>query len=416
MSDNSKIEWTDASWNPLRARNLETNKVGWHCERVSAGCGQGYGQGQKGGCYAEQINKGFFQLGTGLKYDRDARDKVEIFTDNEVLLEPLHWRKPRQIFVCSMTDLFGVFYSDEQIDRVFGVMLLCPRHTFQVLTKRPERMQEYLSNPDLKYRLSAALGDMLDGDWIWNEGKRFRAAIERMITACLGEYPDDEEGEERPYPDDPLPAKNIWLGTSVEDQDTANKRIHWLLRTPAAVHFVSYEPALGPVDFNDIKCIGVGFMSALSGEYYGTDEIDGAIDGLDWIICGGESGPHARPMHPDWARSVRDQCQAAKVAFFFKQWGEWKPISEMEETESDALYISNVKADEDRQNQSDLDDVYGQTCKVDTSVIGYGGAIGLEKGFVVVDGHPGMSVFRVGKKTAGRELDGRTWDEFPEGD
>lgn len=138
--------------------------------------------------------------------------------------------------------------------------------------------------------------------------------------------------------------------------------------------------------------------------------------GVDWVIVGGESGPSARPMHPDWAGSLRDQCTAAGVAFHFKQWGEWKPFCEMSEEENRSLYRSNRKA-KDGEDQDALDEVLGRTCTVENSAIGYGGSVGLDKAFWIDrygnQGHSGMQVFKVGKKAAGRTLDGRTWDEFP---
>src|ERR1043166_3823667 len=131
MAANSKIEWTDASWTPIRARNLKTGKIGWHCEHVTSGCEF---------CYAENMNK---RLGTGLSFKPGHRKDIQIFLDETMLLAPLRWKKPRMIFVCSMTDAFADFVKDEWLDKMFAVMALCPQHTFQVLTKRPERMREW---------------------------------------------------------------------------------------------------------------------------------------------------------------------------------------------------------------------------------------------------------------------------------
>lgn len=135
MADNSAIEWTDATWNPVRARNLETGKVGWHCEHATTGCEF---------CYAEGFNK---RLGTGLAFKPGHRADIEIFLDEAMLTQPLRWKKPRRIFVGSMTDLFADFVPDEFIDRMFAVMALAPQHTFQLLTKRAARMREYLTLP-----------------------------------------------------------------------------------------------------------------------------------------------------------------------------------------------------------------------------------------------------------------------------
>ena len=188
MSTN--IQWTDETWNPIRAQHRETQAMGWHCERISKGCEN---------CYAETLNqRQRFGIGTGLPYTQPSRDKVDIVLDAGVLEKPLRWRKPRQVFVCSMTDLFGEWVPDVMLHRVFSVMALTPHITYQVLTKRPERMRDYLSS-----------GVGAIADW-------------------------------------PLP--NVWLGVSVEDQRAANKRIPILLDTPAAVRFLSCEPLLGPVD------------------------------------------------------------------------------------------------------------------------------------------------------------------------
>ncbi len=237
MGATSDIEWTNATWTPIRARNLKTGKVGWHCEHASDGCKF---------CYAEAMNK---RLGTGLPFKPGHRKDIEIFLDTEMLTAPLRWKKPRMVFCCSMTDLFADFVKDEWINNILAVMALCPQHTFQVLTKRPERMKEYFS----------------------------------------------------------VASSNVWLGTSVERQQEADERIPLLMQTPAAVRFISAEPLLGPIDL---------------GHHLGSTANHEDLRGLlNWLIVGGESGPHARPMHPQWARDLRDQCAATGVPFFFKQWG-----------------------------------------------------------------------------------------------
>ena len=133
MGDNTKIEWTDATWNPLRARHKVTKKNGWHCEKVSSGCDI---------CYSDKFNR---RLGTGLPFKPGHRKDIEIFLDEKMLLQPLKWKRPRRIFVCSMTDLFGDFHSDGWIDKMFAVMARCPQHTFQILTKRSKRMRDYIT-------------------------------------------------------------------------------------------------------------------------------------------------------------------------------------------------------------------------------------------------------------------------------
>lgn len=190
----------------------------------------------------------------------------------ERLARPLGWKNPRCVFVNSMSDLFHPDVPFEFLDRVFAVMALASQHTFMICTKRPERMREYLRTYD---RLPAAL--------TW------------------------------PYP-------NIWLGVTAESQEQADSRIPILLDTPAAKRFVSVEPMLGPVDLSPEGSPGYWYNSLSDGSP--------VWRGPDWVICGGESGPGARPMHPDWARGLRDQCAAAGVPFFFKQWGEFCPTAE----------------------------------------------------------------------------------------
>src|SRR6266852_4678221 len=218
MSDKTAIEWTDATWNPIRARNLKTGKVGWYCEHATTGCEF---------CYAEGFN---LRLGTGLPFKPGHRKDIEIFLDEKMLLSPLRWKKPRMIFVCSMTDLFADFVRDEWIDRMFAVMALCPQHRFQVLTKRAKRMR----------------------DWVTKE--RSRTAPVECVAGLYVEYPS--VAARWPFDVDralgigmrgwPLP--NVWLGVSAEDQERADERIPELLATPAAVRFVSLEPLLGRID------------------------------------------------------------------------------------------------------------------------------------------------------------------------
>lgn len=271
----TKIEWASDSWNPIRARNklwertspggktFGQERIGWHCEHVSEGCRH---------CYAGTMNK---RLGTGLEFKPGNRDAIELFLDEKMLLAPLHWRKPRMIFVCSMTDLFAEFVPDEWIDRMFGVMALCPRHTFQVLTKRPERMLA------------------------WYEKTRDRTAP----VECLAELYIGVGTRGWPLP-------NVWLGTSCEDQEAADTRIPDLLTTPTAVHWMSYEPALGPLKLHET--LGDDWLA--SGK-------SGERRGLDWVVCGGESGHGARPMDIAWVRSILAQCKAAGVPCFVKQLG-----------------------------------------------------------------------------------------------
>jgi protein gp37 len=262
MSENSKISWTDATWNPLRG-----------CTRVSEGCRN---------CYAERIAarfserpkdyEGAFQTqasfeGIAIMTPSGPRWTGKVKLVESVLDAPLHWRKPRKVFVNSMSDLFHESVPDEWIDRVFAVMALCPQHTFQVLTKRPERMNQWCSK-------------------------------QRWVAEGFS-----EESEERYL-------ENVWLGVSVENQATADARIPHLLRTPAALRFVSYEPALGPVDL--YKYLPTLEIERESGMWR---------DLIRWVIVGGESGPGARPCDIAWIRTIRDQCKAATTPYFVKQLG-----------------------------------------------------------------------------------------------
>ena len=289
MSQRTTIEWATHTWNPVTG-----------CTKVSQGCKH---------CYAERLAKRFSRRGILPGTDSEG-NAVEWDTcespngpDFQVLLhperldEPLHWRKPRRVFVCSMSDLFHEAVPDDFRDRVFASMALAAQHTFMVLTKRPRLLTDYMAGKLLCGRIAQHIAGI--------DGRPVRWAWGGDGTAnCVGT---------RPWP---LP--NVWLGVSVEDQATADERIPLLLQTPAAVRFVSYEPALGPVNFKlYLPLTEHGRGGPIRGK-----------GGLDWIICGGESGPGARPMHPDLARSARDQCQAAGVPFFLKQRGEWLTADE----------------------------------------------------------------------------------------
>lgn len=384
MAENSKIEWTDATWNPIRARRNShpggpVAHVGWHCEKVSAGCDN---------CYAQGIN---LRLGTKLPFKPGhlaPRGEVEVFLDEKMLLAPLRWKKPRMIFVNSMTDSFGRFVTDEMLDRMFAVMALCPQHTFQVLTKRPDRMREYFEGRRRDFgRASNILADLAhpcDED-------EHQDAVDRL---------DLFDTSEKPLP-------NVWLGTSVEDQATANARIPELLATPAAIRFISAEPLLGAVDLTTLKHAHHREIDALTG-YLGTGMYGDYGPKVGLVIVGGESGPGARPMHPDWARGLRDQCVAAGVPFFFKQWGEWGPGSVLMTTGEPVFrsfpnYQTWVNKAPTWVNGGICMDALGRRCK-----------IGAEFMRAQDEGtFPVTIIHRVGKKHAGRQLDGHTWDQMP---
>lgn len=272
----TEISWTDMSWNPVRG-----------CSRVSEGCRN---------CYAERVAARF--SGPGQPYEGLARRGSQTMIGKsrdrwtgvvrlipEHLADPLRWRKPRRIFVNSMSDLFHESLTNEQIAAVFGVMAAAPQHTFQCLTKREKRMREWF--------------ELMHGD-----------PLVRM-TASLGEYMAVPRGVAYREPHDqaqrwPLP--NVWLGVSVENQEAADERIPELLRVPAAVRFLSCEPLIGAVDVVDVV-----------GRWWLDNEIDAIEARLDWVISGCESGPGARECKVEWLRSLRDQCAAAGVPYFLKQ-------------------------------------------------------------------------------------------------
>lgn len=358
----TSIEWCDSVWNPVSG-----------CTRQRRGCDN---------CYAVMMTKRLEAMGqekySGLVNIGKGHFNGVVKCHEDALTIPLKARKPRRWFVNSMSDLFHKEVPFAFIDRVFAVMALCPQHTFQVLTKRPERMAEYLTQSTLTgFRAAPET---------WQQRVRHHAAD---IEVCLG-CVEDGARSNRAYRinegqlnllNPPLP--NVWLGTSVEDQKTADERIPHLLRCPAAVRFLSCGPLLGPVDLKDATGVPP----------FGEDEQFGARDCIHWVIVGGESGPGARPMHPDWARSLRDQCAAAGVPFFFKQVGEWDCYEP-----SNPLWQSSY-------SHRAVDPVTFPVA-VDCNH--------LRDWQVDFEGRDIVVHHRVGKRKAGRLLDGRTWDEFPE--
>jgi protein gp37 len=292
-------------------------------------------------CYAETLYNRFNGPG--------AFDTVTLHPDR--LTKPLSWRKLRKVFVNSMSDLFHKDVPDEYILDAWKVMARTPQHTYQILTKRHARMRAFVR------RLAFA-----------------GPTREERAAGIAGRVPYlFASGDENQRMGAVHPLANVWLGVSVEDQQRADLRIPALLDTPAAVRFLSCEPLLGPVDLTSIRAV-------------------------DWVICGGESGPGARPMHPEWARALRDQCQQAGVPFHFKQWGQFQP--QFVQRYSELLAFSDPSR--------------GCVIEPDARISAAWTMSGRD---LRDDGVTprGVPMLNVGKGRAGRVLDGRTWDEFPRG-
>ena len=309
------ITWTDETWNPVRG-----------CSRVSEGCRN---------CYAEKQAARIISMnrGRGIEEGSGAYDgliakggqwngKMELVP--KLLDQPLRWRNPRKIFVNSMSDLFHENVPFEYVAAAFGIMAGASWHTFQILTKRPGRMREFFQ-------------------WIDSHPERSRYDTERLKKQCPGDdwrvfFMLQKASEQlelggkglRVEATGQWPLPNVWLGVSVEDQKAANERIPLLLDTPAAVRWISAEPLLGPVNLRQIMRTTPDSdwvycwdsLSGFRGHKCGGTEGNPA---LDWVVVGGESGANARPMEREWVRSLRDQCALNSTAFHFKQWGEFAP-------------------------------------------------------------------------------------------
>ena len=358
----SKIEWTEKTWNPVRG-----------CSPASPGCTHCYAMALAHRHGANPTIEGYEGLTQPSKAGPVWTGKVEAAPD-AVWETPLRRRTPTMWFVNSMGDLFHPEVPDAWIDRAFAVMALCPQHTFQVLTKHPERMREYFASTRRGW-VATAISNVAVG-----------AGLPFEQPEGPVEWTDGPSPELAFTGDWPLP--NVWLGVSAEDQTRAEARIPVLLDTPAAVRFVSCEPLLGPIDLQSLQYprrYGSGWRDALWGvkrDAYGT-RLPGYtsrdLTTLDWVIVGGESGPKARPMHPDCARSLRDQCAAAGVPFFFKQWGEWWPGERKDHPRHDD-FADEVWADAQSYEWSDE-----------------------------------TRALRIGKRAAGNVLDGRTHLDMPTG-
>lgn len=345
MADGTKIEWTDATLNVVNG-----------CTVTSPGCAN---------CYA--MRAGGRNLpghpSTGLTMPSKAGHvwTGEVRLNERALVLPLHWRRPRTIFWNAHGDLFHANVPDAWIDRCFAIMALTPHHTHQVLTKRSARMQLYCANPWTPQRIARVI---LDGADAWGV-----SGAAQLVP--LGNRPREEDP---PFVRWPL--ANVWMGVSVEDQQRADERIPDLLATPAAVRFLSCELLLGPVDL-ELDDLG--------------DPISGlTVPRIDWVIAGGESGPGSRPMHPDWARGLRDQCAAAGVPFLMKQWGDWELALDRERDDPDwRADYSNDYVDRGKSKWLNLE----------------GGCGFHGERFVVMR--------LVGKRAAGRLLDGVQHDGIP---
>lgn len=316
MGAKTGISWTDATWNPVMG-----------CSRVSEGCRNCYAEG-----IAYRFGKGKPTVYSGLTVLANGHSQwTGKIVETRKLLEPLSWKKPKRVFVNSMSDLFHENLSDDKIDSIFAVMALCGRHRFQILTKRPERMLDYM----------------------WTRSKSanyWKKAVPEGYTL------EDFAGIKML----PFPLPNVWLGVSVELAKHKD-RIDRLRDTPAVMRFLSLEPLLGNLGTLDLRGIG-------------------------WVIVGGESGPHARPMPSAWADDIREQCEAAGVPFFFKQQGEWVDAGH---SEFGKLPTGARKALRSDGSEWDLKDMpEDENADVTTMV-------------------------RVGRKRAGDTLYGKTYHAFP---
>lgn len=349
MSDNSRIEWTTTTWNPTTG-----------CDKVSPGCGLPRPDsddeqiGRTGGCYAMTMARRLKAMGQE-KYQNDGDPRTSgpgfgVTMHPGSLTEPLHWAKPRKVFVNSMSDLFHDKVDASFIAQVFAVMSLAEQHTFQVLTKRHGRMRSLLNEP--------------------------------MFRVTVDEYRESlQPGSAHLV----WPIPNVWLGVSAENQKWADIRIPALMQTPAAIRFISAEPLVGPISLHH------GHSHCPTHDFSGGFCTGPCPDRIlpDWLISGGESGPGARPAHPDWFRTLRDDCAEAGIAYFHKQHGAYTPVT-------------------DQPKQGDL------WVNEDGSTRTWGPFDGfVRRGIREFRDRDAVLVRRVGKKSAGRELDGQTWDEFP---
>lgn len=374
MADGTKIEWTDATVNAING-----------CSVISPGCTN---------CYAMRL------AGTRLKHHPSRAGLTvdskagpvwngQVRPNEEQMLQPLRWARPRRIFWNAHGDMFHADVPTAWIDRCFAVMALTPQHIHQVLTKRADRMHEYFSDPSWASRISSVV-NAWPSDKI-GRGNEFTADF----NLCFGNF---------------LP--NVWLGVSAEDQKRFEERTDLLMLTPAAVRWASVEPMLGAI----VGTAPADSTFRMLSTWYGPDGFDetgsqperdrmsGYFPRLDWLVCGGESGPGARPMHPSWVRNLRDQCAEAGTAFFFKQWGEWAPVCAMDDALIDNCYHPAPERHPDASRR----------CKVEQHILHEDGSRHhfLEPR-AFWQGTGAMTMMKVGKAKAGRLLDGVQHDGMP---
>jgi protein gp37 len=370
MSTNSKIEWTDHTFNPwIGCSKISTSKT----------CGGGCD-----GCYAEFSTPVRVLRAKGIETwgPHAARHRTS----------PANWAMPLRWN--AQAEAFAAEHSRRQ--RVFCASLADVFDNAVPVQWRIELVRLIMSTPNL--------------DWLLLT-KRIGNAAEMLEVAFRGHTAQREGWRDNVPP-------NVWIGATVVNQAEADRDIPKLLAVPASKRFLSMEPLLGPVDLSHIDIDGHSEIFPLAGTG-GCEDYDGNaapdLPALDWVIVGGESGPSARPMHPDWARSLRDQCATAGVPFLFKQWGEWFPVSQQAEGFTHRLYRSNRKA-RPHEDQGALDDCYGRTCLVEQAVIHEDGSVLAPLApMAFLQGTGAMLTFKAGKKAAGRALDGREWNEVPHG-
>ena len=284
MSEKSDIEWTDSTWNPIRVGPHQ-----WYCEKISPGCDN---------CYASMFNR---RWGAN-EYPRVGRnERPNVRLDEKALMLPHSWKKPRMVFVCSMTDIAGSWVPDAWLDAIWAVMALAPQHTYQVLSKRPTRLKAYLCDPRAPYRIAQAIDrlQVAEARTLREGGLTQQAIADRLgVSRPLISLIESEQVWPLPIA---WPLPNVWVGVSIES-DAYTWRANVLRQIPAAVRWISAEPLLGPLPSLNLA-------------------------GIDWLVTGGESGPRHRDLDLDWVRDLRDRCQENGTAFFHKQSGGRTPKS-----------------------------------------------------------------------------------------